>query len=147
MKYDDVKPIRIIPGPAGIFQTDRIHKLPNVSNAPAQEYIRKLINDVSEDDDFKRGMWVKTFEFMNDGGEIEDLCNEVTGGVKKKVKVIEEVKEVGGPALGSDNLAYLRILRDEDLDKAKYIMKLIKETQEHTREKYAFIAKIKVDRK
>ncbi|GJU19342.1 hypothetical protein Tco_1152684 [Tanacetum coccineum] len=63
------------------------------------------------------------------------------------VDVIEEVKEVGGSAFGSDILAYLRILRDEDLDKAKAIMKLIKETQEHTHEKYAFIAKVKIDRK
>ncbi|GJT28695.1 hypothetical protein Tco_0908970 [Tanacetum coccineum] len=57
----------------------------------------------------------------------------------------EEVKAVGGSALGSDSLAYLRMLRDEDLDKAKATMNLIKETQEYTREKYAFIAKVKIN--
>ncbi|GKB30586.1 hypothetical protein Tco_0869987 [Tanacetum coccineum] len=48
---------------------------------------------------------------------------------------------------GEDSMAFLRILRDEDLDKAKDIMNLIKETQKHTREKYVYIAKVKLDRK
>ncbi|GJX77170.1 copia protein [Tanacetum coccineum] len=46
MDYGDERPIRIIPGPAGIIQTDSIHKLPNVSDAHTQEYIRKFIDDV-----------------------------------------------------------------------------------------------------
>ncbi|GKC54010.1 hypothetical protein Tco_1076755 [Tanacetum coccineum] len=59
MDYGDERPIRIIPGPAGIIQTDSIHKLPNVSDAHTQEYIRKFIDDVSEDDDFKRVSYLK----------------------------------------------------------------------------------------
>ncbi|GJX77169.1 hypothetical protein Tco_0323980 [Tanacetum coccineum] len=50
-----------------------------------------------------------------------DLCHEVTDAVRK-------------------------ILHGEDLDKAKSIMKLINDTQEHTCEKCAFIAKVKLDR-
>ncbi|GJV99715.1 hypothetical protein Tco_1554967 [Tanacetum coccineum] len=78
---------------------------------------------------------------------LTDLCHEVTDALRKKVEVIEEVKELGGSALDSDSMAYLRILCGEDLDKAKSIMKLINDTQEYTCEKYAFIAKVKLDRK
>nr|GFC11466.1 hypothetical protein [Tanacetum cinerariifolium] len=76
-----------------------------------------------------------------------DLCHEVTDAVKDKAKLIEEVKELGVAAQGSDSMAYLRILRTEDLDKEKDIMNLIKETQKHTRGKYVYIAKVKLDRK
>ncbi|GJS18389.1 phospholipase-like protein, partial [Tanacetum coccineum] len=37
-------------------------------------YIRKLIDDVSEDDDFKSGLWVTTLEFINDVREIWGGC-------------------------------------------------------------------------
>nr|GEV22572.1 hypothetical protein [Tanacetum cinerariifolium] len=72
--YVDEKATRIIPGPAGIFQMDRIHKLNNFNDAPTQEYIRKLIDDVSEADDFKRRPWITVLEFINDNGEIEGGC-------------------------------------------------------------------------
>ncbi|GKB07855.1 hypothetical protein Tco_0836139 [Tanacetum coccineum] len=63
---------------------------------------------------------------------LTDLCHEVIDAVKEKAELIEEVKELGVDAQGSDSMAYLRILRAEDLDKAKDIMNLIKETQKHT---------------
>ncbi|GKB87245.1 hypothetical protein Tco_0959517 [Tanacetum coccineum] len=78
---------------------------------------------------------------------LTDLCHEVTDSVKDKADLIEEVKELGVAAQGSDSMAFLRILHDEDLDKAKDIMNLIKETQKHTRENYVYIAKVKLDRK
>ncbi|GKC31027.1 hypothetical protein Tco_1038321 [Tanacetum coccineum] len=59
---------------------------------------------------------------------LTDLCHEVTDAVKDKAKLIEEVKELGVAAQDFDSMAYLRILRAEDLDKAKDIMNLIKET-------------------
>ncbi|GJX30244.1 hypothetical protein Tco_0238323 [Tanacetum coccineum] len=78
---------------------------------------------------------------------LTDLCHEVTDAVKDKDQLIEEVKELGVAARGSDSMAYIRILRVDDLDKAKDIMNLIKETQKHTRGKYVYIAKVKLDRK
>ncbi|GJR57255.1 hypothetical protein Tco_1499417 [Tanacetum coccineum] len=78
---------------------------------------------------------------------LTDLCHEVTEAAKDKVNLIEEVKQLGGRALASNSMAYLRILREEDMDKAKDIMKLIKDTQAHNREKYAFIANVKINRK
>nr|GEX44430.1 reverse transcriptase zinc-binding domain-containing protein [Tanacetum cinerariifolium] len=64
---------------------------------------------------------------------LTNLCHEVTEATKDKVNLIEEVKQLGGRASTSDSMAYLRILRGEDMDKAKYIMKLIKDTQDHNR--------------
>nr|GEW14148.1 hypothetical protein [Tanacetum cinerariifolium] len=64
---------------------------------------------------------------------LTDLCHEVTKAVRDKAEFIEEVKELGVLAQGSDSMTYLRILRDEDLAKANDIMNLIKETQKHTR--------------
>nr|GEW76354.1 hypothetical protein [Tanacetum cinerariifolium] len=75
---------------------------------------------------------------------LTDLYHEVTDVVKNKVEVIG-IKELGETAVDSDSMEFVRILRGEDLDKAKSIMKLINDTQEHTREKYAFIAKVKLD--
>ncbi|GJW78466.1 copia protein [Tanacetum coccineum] len=45
------------------------------------------------------------------------------------------------------NDIFLKSFHDEDLDKAKDITNLIKETQKHTRENYVYIAKVKLDRK
>nr|GEY89635.1 hypothetical protein [Tanacetum cinerariifolium] len=78
---------------------------------------------------------------------LTDLCHEVTDAFKDKADVIEKVKELGVVASGSDSMVFNKIVHDEDLDKAKYIVKLIKETQKHTREKYVYVAKVKLDRK
>nr|GEV95298.1 DNA-directed DNA polymerase [Tanacetum cinerariifolium] len=59
---------------------------------------------------------------------LTNLCHEVTEAVRDKVKPIEEVKELGVAAQGFDSMSYLRILRAEDLAKAKDIMNLIKES-------------------
>nr|GEV16600.1 transposase, MuDR, MULE transposase domain protein [Tanacetum cinerariifolium] len=66
-------------------------------------------------------------------GTTSGLFCEVTEAVRDKAEVIEEVKELVVRAQSSDRMAYLRILRDEDLAKANDIINLIKETQKHTR--------------
>lgn len=33
-----------------------------------QEYIRKVVEDVGEDNDFTRGLWVSAIEFVNVNG-------------------------------------------------------------------------------
>nr|GEZ40371.1 hypothetical protein [Tanacetum cinerariifolium] len=70
-------------GRADICQTGRIHKLRNFKDDPTQEYIRKLIDDGSEDDDIKRRPWVTALEFINNGGEIEGGC---FGDIKSYLK-------------------------------------------------------------
>nr|GEU44650.1 hypothetical protein [Tanacetum cinerariifolium] len=71
---------------------------------------------------------------------LTDLCHEVTEAAKDKVNLIEEVKQHGGRASALNSMAYLRILRGQDMDKTKDITKLIKDTQAHNREMYTFIA-------
>ncbi|PWA96955.1 hypothetical protein CTI12_AA034230 [Artemisia annua] len=55
------KAVRIIPGPAGIVQM-------------AKEYIRKVVEDVGEYEDFTRGSWVSAVEFVNAIGGIVSGC-------------------------------------------------------------------------
>nr|GEZ40370.1 hypothetical protein [Tanacetum cinerariifolium] len=76
---------------------------------------------------------------------LTDLCHEVTDAVKDKANIIEGVKELGVAASGSDSTAFLRILRDDNLDKVKDIMNLIKETQKHTIEKLSHNLLLEID--
>nr|GEY00201.1 hypothetical protein [Tanacetum cinerariifolium] len=45
-----------------------------------QEYIRKVVDDVGEDEDFKGGSWVSTVEFVNSNGE--GIVNGCLGDIK-----------------------------------------------------------------
>ncbi|GJR18627.1 hypothetical protein Tco_0967154 [Tanacetum coccineum] len=75
-----VKPIRIIPGPAGIVQTAKLRKLVDnqegreESVMSTQEYIRKVIEDVGEDDDFTRAPWLSAIDYVNVYGGIVTGC-------------------------------------------------------------------------
>ncbi|GJV22519.1 hypothetical protein Tco_1371539 [Tanacetum coccineum] len=59
------KPVRIIPGPAGIVQVAKLRKQSDIheggggdeSVLSTLEYIRKVVDDVGEDEDFKGGSW------------------------------------------------------------------------------------------
>nr|GEU91538.1 hypothetical protein [Tanacetum cinerariifolium] len=123
----------------------------DVSKAIKVESAIILQNVFMED---ANGAAVVTFHSKNNNKNLElrmtwlltDLCHEVTDATRDKVGLIEEVKQLGVAAQGSDSLAYLRILRDEDLGKERSIMDLIRVTQEHTHEKCAFIAKVKIAR-
>ncbi|GJR79622.1 hypothetical protein Tco_0150407 [Tanacetum coccineum] len=54
------KPVRIIPGPAGIVQAAKLLKQKDIllgrdgDVISTQEYMKKVVEDVSEDEDFKR---------------------------------------------------------------------------------------------
>ncbi|GJS79513.1 hypothetical protein Tco_0729394 [Tanacetum coccineum] len=64
-------PIRIILGPASIVQMAKLHKLVDTreggeeSVMSTQEYIRKVIEDVGEDDDFTRALWLSAIDYVN----------------------------------------------------------------------------------
>ncbi|GJZ54528.1 hypothetical protein Tco_0609413 [Tanacetum coccineum] len=57
--------------PAGIVQTTKLCKLADTregkeeSVMSTQEYIRKVIEDVGEDDDFTRASWLSVLEYVN----------------------------------------------------------------------------------
>ncbi|GJU77664.1 hypothetical protein Tco_1274734 [Tanacetum coccineum] len=75
-----VKPIRVIPGPTGIVQTTKLHKIANTQEGgeesvmSTQEYIRKVIEDVGEDDDFTRASWLRVLDYVNVDGGIVTGC-------------------------------------------------------------------------
>ncbi|GJZ73816.1 transposase, MuDR, MULE transposase domain protein [Tanacetum coccineum] len=131
--YVDEKATRIIPGPAGIFQTDRIHKLNNFNDAPTQEYIRKLIDDVSEADDFKRRSWITALEFINDNGEIGGGCFGDINSYLKKGKLERAVAIITSctpnllgdinvtlkdPSGTMSGIIHYKVLLDDGYDKA-----------------------------
>ncbi|GKG39417.1 hypothetical protein Tco_0463562, partial [Tanacetum coccineum] len=70
-----VKPIRIIPGPAGIVQMAKLYKIADTQEGgeesvmSTEECIRKVIEDVGEDDDFTCASWLSVVKYFNvDGG-------------------------------------------------------------------------------
>ncbi|GJY18990.1 hypothetical protein Tco_0390481 [Tanacetum coccineum] len=84
-----VKPIRIIPGPAGIVQTTKLRKLADTQEGgeesvmSTQEYIRKVIEDVGDDDNFTCAPWLSVLDYVNVDGGIVTGC---FGDVKKFFK-------------------------------------------------------------
>nr|GEZ03739.1 hypothetical protein [Tanacetum cinerariifolium] len=56
-----------------------------------QEYIRKAIDDVDEDEDFKGGSWVSTVEFVDDNGR--GIVNGHLGDIENCLKN-RKVKQV-----------------------------------------------------
>ncbi|GJW90339.1 retrotransposon protein, putative, ty1-copia subclass [Tanacetum coccineum] len=83
------KPIRIIPSPVGVIQTAKLYKIADTredreeSIMSTQEYIRKVIEDVGEDDDFKHASWLNMLDYVNVDGGIVTGC---FGDVKKILK-------------------------------------------------------------
>ncbi|GKA39767.1 hypothetical protein Tco_0732318 [Tanacetum coccineum] len=75
------KAVRIIPGLADIVQVAKLRKQSDIhqggdeSVLSDQEYIRKVVDDVGEDKDFKGGSWVSIVQFVNaNGGGIVNGC-------------------------------------------------------------------------
>ncbi|GJW53198.1 reverse transcriptase domain-containing protein [Tanacetum coccineum] len=80
---------RIIPGPAGILQRAMLRKNADVIEVghenvmPTQEYVRKISEDVSEDDHFTLGPWVSAIVYLHGEGVIPSGC---LGDMKKYCK-------------------------------------------------------------
>ncbi|GKB62531.1 hypothetical protein Tco_0918717, partial [Tanacetum coccineum] len=70
------KPIRIIPGHAGIVQLAKIRKQSDIhegaddSVLSTQEYMKQVLKDVGEDEDFNSGSWVGATEYVKVNGGI-----------------------------------------------------------------------------
>ncbi|GKD69275.1 hypothetical protein Tco_1323365 [Tanacetum coccineum] len=91
----------IIPGPASIVQTAKLRKIADTreggekSVMSTQEYIRKVIEDVGEDDDFTRAPWLSAIDYVNvDGGIVTGCFRDVkkflkNGKLEKNVAVIK----------------------------------------------------------
>ncbi|GJU70524.1 hypothetical protein Tco_1256783 [Tanacetum coccineum] len=86
------KPVTIVPSLAGIVQTacssthvetsTTTQKPVRIIHSPA-EYMKKLVEDVGEDDDFKSGSWVSGTDYVNVNGGIVSGC---LGDIKNFLK-------------------------------------------------------------
>ncbi|GJR59672.1 hypothetical protein Tco_0685395 [Tanacetum coccineum] len=68
-----------------------------------QEYIRKVIEDVGEDDDFTRVSWLNAIDYVNvDGGIVTGCFGDVTKFLKngKLEKIVVVIKSCTPNALG-----------------------------------------------
>ncbi|GKE39396.1 hypothetical protein Tco_1462801 [Tanacetum coccineum] len=80
------KPVRIIPGHAGIVQLAKIHKQSDIhegaddSVLSTQEYMKQVVEDVGEDEDFNSGSWVGATEYVKANGGIVSGCVETVEG-------------------------------------------------------------------
>ncbi|GJV12087.1 hypothetical protein Tco_1353628 [Tanacetum coccineum] len=93
--------VRILPGPADTVQAMKLRKRADIRESgkkgvmPTQEYIKKLIEDVSKDANFTRGLWVSRVEYLNaeggfasgNFGDIKTFCQN--GKLEKVVAVIK----------------------------------------------------------
>nr|XP_043634485.1 homologous recombination OB-fold protein [Erigeron canadensis] len=106
---------RQIPGPAGIIQAAKLRKSLETANSLGQEeahlmatqdYIRKVIEDPKEDDDFKRAPWISAIEFIHSDGMLNGVSNASLGDIKKYEKkgkleqVVAVIKSCAPNALG-----------------------------------------------
>ncbi|GJZ29551.1 zf-CCHC domain-containing protein [Tanacetum coccineum] len=99
--------VRIIPGPAGIVQLVKLRKQSEIQEGgvdsvlSTQEYMKKVVEDVGDDEDFKSGSWVSATDYVNANGGIVSGC---LGDIKKflnKGKLDQVVAIVCSPnALG-----------------------------------------------
>nr|GEZ38562.1 hypothetical protein [Tanacetum cinerariifolium] len=70
------KPVRIIPSPASIVQLAKIRRQSDIheggddSVLSTQEYMKQVVKDVGEDEDFNSGSWLGATEYVKDNGGI-----------------------------------------------------------------------------
>ncbi|GJY70825.1 integrase, catalytic region, zinc finger, CCHC-type containing protein [Tanacetum coccineum] len=80
---------RIIPGPTGILQKAMLRKKADVQAGghenilTTQEYVKKVNEDVSEDDHFTQGPWLMAIVYLHGQGVIASGC---LGDVEKYCK-------------------------------------------------------------
>ncbi|GJS15681.1 ribonuclease H-like domain-containing protein [Tanacetum coccineum] len=74
------KPVRIISGPAGIIQLAKICKQSNIHEGGddsvllTQEYMKQVVEDVGEDEDFNSGPWVGATGYVKANAGIVSGC-------------------------------------------------------------------------
>ncbi|KAI3797483.1 hypothetical protein L1987_32740 [Smallanthus sonchifolius] len=72
-----------IPGPAGIVQAAKLRKGQEEHAMATQEYIRKVVEDPEEDEDFKRNPWLSAIEFLYADGMFDYASNAHLGEINK----------------------------------------------------------------
>nr|GEX14913.1 hypothetical protein [Tanacetum cinerariifolium] len=102
-------PVRIIPGPAGIVQAAKLLKQRDIllgldgAVMSTQEYMKKVVEDVGEDEDFKSRAWVSATDYVNaNGGTVTGCLGDIKNFLKNKKidQVVAIVKSCSPNAIG-----------------------------------------------
>ncbi|PWA38601.1 hypothetical protein CTI12_AA579750 [Artemisia annua] len=99
---EDLEPVRIIPGPAGIVQSAKLRKTQHIlegvaeSQVPTQEYIMKVAEDYVDDECFTSGPWVSAVDFVLKNRGIVSGCLGNISKFMKKGK-LEQVVAILNP--------------------------------------------------
>ncbi|GJY51032.1 hypothetical protein Tco_0441879 [Tanacetum coccineum] len=82
-------PIRIILGLAGIVKAAKLLKQRDIllgldgAVMSTQEYMKKVVEDVGEDENFKSGMWVSVTDYVNaNGGTVSGCLGDIMNFLK-----------------------------------------------------------------
>ncbi|GKC75041.1 transposon ty3-I gag-pol polyprotein, partial [Tanacetum coccineum] len=103
------KSVRIIPGDVGIVQLAKLRKQSDIykggdeSVLSTQEYMKKVVEDVGEDEDFKSGSWVSATGYVNaNGGIVSGCLGDIKNFLKneKLEQVVAIIKSCTPNALG-----------------------------------------------
>nr|GEX92189.1 hypothetical protein [Tanacetum cinerariifolium] len=98
-------PVRMIPGPADIVQATKLLKQRDIllgldgAVMSTQEFMKIVVEDVGEDEDFKSGSWVSATDYVNANGgtscspnvigdltlTMKDLSGTILGTIHHKV--------------------------------------------------------------
>ncbi|GJZ13379.1 hypothetical protein Tco_0548609 [Tanacetum coccineum] len=100
---------RIIPGPVGIVQAAKLLKQRDILHGldgdvmSTQEYMKKVIEDVGKDEDFKNGSWVSTTDYVNaNGGTVSGCLGDIKNFLnnEKLEQVVAIVKSCSPNVIG-----------------------------------------------
>nr|GEY24672.1 hypothetical protein [Tanacetum cinerariifolium] len=101
--------IRIISGPAGIIQAANMLKQKDtligldVAVLSTQEYMKKFVEDVGEEQDFKSGSWVSDTDYVNaNGGTVSGCLGDIKNFLKneKLDQVVVIIKSCSSNVIG-----------------------------------------------
>ncbi|GKE52212.1 hypothetical protein Tco_1487368, partial [Tanacetum coccineum] len=107
VKYDSE--YEIIPGLAGIVQAAKLLKQRDIllgldgAVMSTQEYMKKVVEDVGEDEDFKSGSWVSATDYVNaNGGTVSGCLGDIKNFLKngKLDQVVAIVKSCSPNVIG-----------------------------------------------
>ncbi|GJW90416.1 transposase, MuDR, MULE transposase domain protein [Tanacetum coccineum] len=107
VKYDSE--YEIIPGPVGIVQAAKLLKQRDILHGldgdvmSTQEYMKKVIEDVGKDEDFKNGSWVSTTDYVNaNGGTVSGCLGDIKNFLnnEKLEQVVAIVKSCSPNVIG-----------------------------------------------
>ncbi|GJT01173.1 hypothetical protein Tco_0822342 [Tanacetum coccineum] len=114
------KPVRIIPGLVGIVQAAKLLKQMDIHDGgdgcvmSIQEYMKKVVEDVGEDEDFKSGLWVSATDYVNANcGIVSGCLGDIKNFLKnEKLDQVVAIVKSCSPNVIDDLIVTLKDLSD-----------------------------------